>query len=382
MARARAPSLLLMLLVALLQSPPVVGGTGGGARGGAGGGAAPTAAQYAAQLRRGAVAAWAEFGKTEAQYSALWPKMLSHVDGAPHSFDHVRLRVSGGDPTMEATWAELDRPVADSLSAGLQVIVAFKGWVNGTTEAEVHAQVVDWWRATAGHYASASPRLAFDVFIEIGGIMSNGPDVHTTGRRLCPLITLASDPAKLNALYKDVVAAIRAVSPTRVVAMPPGKLDRPWDLHQLRAPPACNGYCMAEFHIIASGPCVVNCSDDAGTFAWTGENGTHAEREKLRAAVADAAAWRETADGLPVWTGAFMPGPYNHPEKGAMTLAAQVAFASFYTEILAQHRIGWSVLTAGDLLNESSKDAAQWVEAMLPLRNALLRSDDDDDDHE
>eukprot|EP01051_Picozoa_sp_SAG22_P012451 SAG22_NODE_1296_length_4822_cov_3.066271_4_plen_253_part_00 len=187
---------------------------------------------------------------------------------------------------MAATWAKLDQPVADSLSAGLLVVVAFKGWVNGTTEAEVHTQVVDWWRATAGHYASASSRLAFDVFIEIGGIMSNGPAVHTTGRRLCPLITLASDPAKLNALYKDVVEAVRAVSPTRVVAMPPGKLDRPWGLHQLEPPAACNGYCMAEFHIIAAGPCVVNCSDDAGSFAWTGENGTHAEREKLRAAVA------------------------------------------------------------------------------------------------
>ena len=145
--------------------------------------------------------------------------------------------------------------------------VAFKGWVNGTTEAEVHAQVVDWWCATAGHYASASPRLAFDVFIEIGGIMSNGKNVHKTGPRLCPLITLASDPAKLNALYKDVLDAIRLVSPTRVVAMPPGKLDRPWDLHQLQAPRSCGRYCMAEFHIIASGPCVAYTCSRAREFA-------------------------------------------------------------------------------------------------------------------
>ena len=330
-----------------------------------------TGVQYAAQLRRGVVAAWAEFASVEAQYSPLWPKIVAHVDGAPHSFDHVRLRVSGGDPSMQATWANLDRPVQDSLAAGLQVIVAFKGWVNGTTEAEVHAQVVEWWRATATHYSSASPRLAFDVFIEIGGIMSNGANVHRTGTRMCPLITLASDPAKLNALYTDVVEAIRAVSPTRVVAMPPGKLDRPWDLHELHAPPSCHGYCIAEFHIIASGPCTVNCSTAAGEFAWTGENGTHAERAKMRTAIEDAATWRQNPGGLPLWTGAFMPGPYNHPEKGQMTVEAQVSFASFYTQLLAQHRIGWSVLTAGDLLNESSQ-SSDWIAAMLPLRNALL----------
>ena len=334
-----------------------------------------TAAQFADRLHRGVVGTWAEFEKAEVVYSSQWPQAIANVDGARHSFDHVRLRVSGGDDTMKATFERLDGPVGDSLSAGLQVVIAYKGWVNGTTESAVHKQVVEWWRATAAHYVTASHRLAFDVFIEIGGIMSNGKNVHKTGPRLSPLITLASDPAKLNALYKDVLDAIRLVSPTRVVAMPPGKLDRPWDLHQLQAPRSCGRYCMAEFHIIASGPCVVNCSASAGTFAWTGTNGTPGEREKIRAAIADAAAWRATARGLPVWTGAFMPGPYNHPEKGSMALNAQVAFASFYTDLLTQQKIGWSVLTAGDLLNQSHP-RAEWIEAELPLRNALLKSDD------
>ena len=65
--------------------------------------------------------------------------MIAKVTNSPHSFDHVRLRVSGGDDSMEETWQKLDAPVYDSLDAGLQVIVAYKGWVNGTTAAQVHA---------------------------------------------------------------------------------------------------------------------------------------------------------------------------------------------------------------------------------------------------
>ena len=68
--------------------------------------------------------------------------MIAKVANSPHSFDHVRLRVSGGDDSMEETWQKLDAPVYDSLDAGLQVIVAYKGWVNGTTAAQVRLGVV------------------------------------------------------------------------------------------------------------------------------------------------------------------------------------------------------------------------------------------------
>ena len=35
---------------------------------------------------------------------------------------------------------------------------------------------------------------------------------------------------------------------------------------------------------------------------------------------------------------------------------------------MTQQKIGWSVLTAGDLLNQSHS-RAEWIEAELPLRN-------------
>ena len=65
-----------------------------------------------------------EFAKIEARHSSTWPRIFSNVSGAPHSFDHVRLRVSG-DPDMTKTWAVLDKPLSDSLATGLVVTVAF-----------------------------------------------------------------------------------------------------------------------------------------------------------------------------------------------------------------------------------------------------------------
>ena len=70
-----------------------------------------------------------------------------------------------------------------------------------------------------------------------------------------------------------------------------------------------------------------------------------------------------------------MPGPYNHPEKGSMTMTAQINFATFYTEILTNNRIPWSVLTAKHLLDQllEESDELDWFADNIDLRNALLR---------
>lgn len=91
----------------------------------------------------------------------------------------------------------------------------------------------------------------------------------------------------------------------------------------------------------------------------------------LACAQTDAVTWHEGKGGL--WTGAFMCGPFNHPEKGSMSLSAQAAFCAFYTMILAQHHVGWAVLVAGDFLNETAgAGQAGWIAGMLPLRDAIL----------
>jgi len=329
-----------------------------------------TSQQYLKSIRRGIVAEWAEFNNVVSEYSARWPQMLANVSGSGNSFDHVRLRVSGDDATPASLWAKLDAPVDDSLAAGLKVLIAYKGWVNATTEAEAHAEMVDWWRNTALHYANHSYRLAFDVFIEIGGIMCNGAAAGDAST--CPALTIASTPSRLHALYTDIFSAIRESNPRRIVAFTPGVLDRPWDLPTLLLP-ACDAYCMGEWHVIASGPCPSGpskCPDTQGDFQWTQVNGTVAEREKIYEAVSAAANFT-TSGGLPTWTGAFMCGPYNHPEKGSMTVAEQAGFASYYTGVLTRFQIPWAVLTTGVFIDESTKNG-DWIKGMLPLRDALL----------
>jgi hypothetical protein len=88
------------------------------------------AANYVSSINRGVVTEWAEFPSVISNYNSAWPKMVSNVEGSPsgNSFDHVRLRVSGGDPTYQDTWNKLTAPIDDSLSAGLYVIVAYKGY--------------------------------------------------------------------------------------------------------------------------------------------------------------------------------------------------------------------------------------------------------------
>ncbi len=71
------------------------------------------------------------------------------------------------------------------------------------------------------------------------------------------------------------------------------------------------------------------------------------------------------------WTGAFMCGPYNHPEKGTMSVDAQVGFASFYTSQLRQAGIPWAVLASGHFIDETTP-GGDWIADAIPLRNALL----------
>lgn len=317
------------------------------------------------------MAAWAEFASIEQKYSASWPSALANVtaDGAAHNFDHVRLRVSGGE-ALEDTWKKLDAPIDDSLKFGLAVIVAFKGWVNGTTAGEVKNQVVLWWRRMAEHYADRSHRLAFNIFIEVSGIMCNYIKPKPAS---CPLLEVAQDADRLNPMYERVVNAVRQVTPGRIVVMPPpGKLNRPSHLSDLVVPDACNDFCMAEWHVAAAGPCAAaHCPSDG--LQWHGVHGTLAERKALTTVVGEAAAWSAKPRGLPTWTGAFMPGPWNHPERGPMNITAQAGFAAAYTAALEAKRVPWAVLTAGAFLDEtSSKTRPTWIPKTRPIRDALL----------
>jgi len=329
-----------------------------------------SAAAFQANLKRGVVAAWAEFARIEMEYSSAWPGLLSNAksDGAANNFDHVRLRVSGGEP-LENTWRRLDGPVDDSLAAGMSVIIAFKGWVNGTTKDEVTNQIVDWWTQVARHYANRSHRLAFNVFIEISGIMCNN---YKPKPKSCPVEDVGSNADALNPLYERIVAAVQAITPGRVVIMPPpGKLNRPSHLPNLKVPSKCGSYCMAEWHVAAAGPCAAASGCPSNGLQWHGTDGTQAEHKAIADVVSQATKWSRGAEGLPVWTGAFMPGPWNHPKRGNMSIAAQASFAQTYTAELEKNGVPWSVLTAGAFIDETSS-SGKWLSENKPIRNALL----------
>jgi hypothetical protein len=151
----------------------------------------------------------------------------------------------------------------------------------------------------------------------------------------------------------------------------PQVLDRPWDLDTLTVP--FDDFCVAEWHVIASGPCSAGssaCPKRQGDFEWTGVKGTADEHAKISAAV-DSAAKYTAAGGLSTWTGAFMCGAYNHPAKGYMTVEEQAGFAAFYTQTLEKRGIPWAVLATAHFIDETVKGGG-WNASMLPLRDALL----------
>jgi hypothetical protein len=273
---------------------------------------------------------------------------------------------------LEKSWQRLDDPVDDSLAANMSVIIAYKGWVNATTNGEATNEIVDWWREAAQHYANHSYRLAFNVFIEIGGLMCHFVKPKPPS---CPVEDVALSADALNPLYERIVAAVQEVTPGRIVIMPPpGKLNRPSNLPDLKVPSKCGSYCMAEWHVAAAGPCSA-ASDDcpSGKFGlqWHGTDGTQAERKALADAVKPATEWSRGAGGLPVWVGAFMPGPWNHPERGDMSIAAQASYAHAYTCELERQGIPWAVLTAGAFIDETTS-SGKWLSNNKPIRNAIL----------
>ena len=80
---------------------------------------------------------------------------------------------------------------------------------NGTSTEDVQDQVVAWWQSMAEHYAAVSHRLAFNVFIEASDIMCNG---IAPSKRKCPLLSIATDAAQLNALYERIAIAVHRVT--------------------------------------------------------------------------------------------------------------------------------------------------------------------------
>ncbi len=301
-------------------------------------GASPAApippAVYVRMMGRGMDVDWAKSRRGMALYSPADPLAFKQ-----RGFSHVRIRVKA-DATQPFL-QHLDRVIDDCLRAGLLPVLAYQGDAfEQHPTPENMDKVVQWWGTVARHYAGVSPRLSFDILIEVSG-------------------PLSQQPQTLNALYERVVAEIRKFDPTRLIFISPRGRSDPLRLGELKIPTQANGYLMAEWHFYAAGPSKTNAAK-----LWT--RGTPAEKRLVTQKIAAALAWQRST-GVYTWVGAWMPGDYNHGNH--YTVAEQVQFATFVACQLDAAHIPFAINADAHFYDRA---AHRWLPAMQPVLDAVL----------
>lgn len=296
-----------------------------------------SSAQYVARMGTGIDVDWSKTKKGRDAYRTGTAQAF-----ADRGFGHVRIRVK--DAADAELFASLDTQVDECIAAGIMPVIAYQADAfKNTPDAAHRAQVVAWWQAVAARYADRSPLLAFDIVIE-------------------PTDALNRDSAPLNALYRDVIAAIRTTNPTRVVAVAPRLRSDPAYLTELDRDLFADGYVMAEWHFFAAGPSKTNARKQ-----WT--VGTDAEKKHIVDAIDTAHTWQRDT-GVPTWVGAWMPGDYNDGDH--YTVAEQQSFARFMTCSLRAAGIPFAVNSDTKFYD---RDAGAWIPAMAPVLDVVLTSD-------
>ncbi len=291
-------------------------------------------AQYRALMGKGLAVDWAKTPHSRTLYSPEDPVAVRQ-----RGFSHVRIRVR--EDVTPALLQHLDGVIADSLHAGLLPVLAYKGEAFKTHPTEANLEkVVQWWGAMAEHYQDASPRLSFDLLIEVTDALNRQPDM-------------------LNWLYERAVAEIRKTNPTRLIFISPRQRSNPYLLPELRIPPDGNGYLMAEWHFYAAGPSKTNPAK-----RWT--QGTDSEKRLVQDKIAAALAWQRQT-GLYTWVGAWMPGDYNHGDH--YTVPEQVRFATFVSCQLDAAHIPFAVNSDAKFYD---REHHRWIPAMAPVLDAVL----------
>jgi hypothetical protein len=291
---------------------------------------------YAGMIKKGMDVGWVEFTSRNAAYSAALVRVMADA-----GIDHVRLRTGWAPDAVLFT--SLDRQINDLLDNGMIPIIAYQGHeVEDNPDSIRQAEFVNWWRAVAQHYKGHTHKIAFNLLIEVTGVLS-------------------SQPATLNMLYERTVAAIRETNPTRIVIISPVGTSDPNNLSLLTIPSTANNYLMGEWHFYASGPSKSNAAK-----LWT--TGTAAERLLLTDKIQAALAW-EASTGIHTWVGAWMPGNYN--KENEYSVPEQVVFASFMTRELDKAGIAWAVNADTHFL-DFMEGSNTWTRAKLPVRDVML----------
>ena len=265
-------------------------------------------------------------------------------------FDFVRVDLQAfshmdANNRLDPAWlAKLDDVVREAQKAGLGVILDEHDF-NPCSEDLVlcRAKLPAFWSQVAPRFANAPRNVAFELL--------NEPHEKL-------------DAATWNALFADLLGAVRQTNPTRIVVVGPTSWNSLRELPNLKLPADANllvtFHYYDPFHFTHQG---------AG---WAGEEvkklhgvtwGSDQDRAALRADFDQVAAW-SAANDRPVLLGEF--GAY---EKSGTPEDLRVAWTAAVRGEAESHRFGWAYWQfEGDFVVWDIKNQ-RWVE---PIRRALI----------
>jgi hypothetical protein len=295
----------------------------------------PSPQQYVDSMGKGMDVDWAKTRGGIEAYSSIAP-----TEFRKRGLGHVRIRIASAPTATQLR--HIDRLVNDSLKAGLVPVIAYQGdeFKNDPSDANL-AAVVQWWTTVSKRYANVSPKVSFDLLIEVTDALND-------------------NQPQLDAVYEKAVTAIRVTNPKRMIFISPRVRSDPANLADLKIPSRANGYLAAEWHFYASGPSKTNPKK-----LWTA--GSEAEKQIIRDKIATAQKW-SASTGFPTWVGAWMAGNYNDGDD--YTPAEQVAFATFTSCELDRARIPYAVNSDTKFFDRKTN---VWVEPLAPVLDAIIR---------
>lgn len=264
------------------------------------------------------------------------PKVLKD-----RGFSSARIRIKDYDLTT--LLPDIVTVVGDCLAADLTPVVAFQGQNFKDSPNDVtRAEMIAWWKAVATALRDFPERVLLNLLIETTDNVRN-------------------NPGALNLFYSECRSEIYAISPDRVLIVPPAGISSPSQLVNLQVPPGC----FAEAHFYAAG----FTPDPTALKPWT--TGTDKEKAPIRKNIEDMKVW-QALKGIPVWVGAIMLGNFddngNLPSTSHYSIADQVAIATFVCGELRKAMIPFAVNADQHYMD---RETSQWIEELQPVLTAI-----------
>lgn len=262
--------------------------------------------KYAASLGVGLDVDWIKTGSGMETYFQAKERGLSFPQVLKNrGFSHARIRIKDYDIDTD----KIVQVVDDCLVANLLPIVAFQGqhFKDDPTES-TRQGVIEWWKRVALALKDHPKEVSFNLIIETTENVRNNPEA-------------------LNLLYAECSCEVLAISPDRIMIIPPAGISSPSQLINLKVP---NG-CFAEAHFWAAGVTKTLTAPKV----WT--TGTAKEKTPFLKAVQDAKNW-SASTGVPVYFGAVMVGNFtdngDEPSTNEYSIEEQLELAAFISETL------------------------------------------------